>query len=100
MVLDGITSGLPKKMYRPVASGISVGLEKKGTPSLKPNECKVLPSATQFTAGVFGGGPTPQGLGDGKATSMKMVHKTDALVRRKDRMMEKKLEEHIVMHNM
>ena len=98
-VLDGIVSGVPKKQHRPVAEGITTGLAKKGKPSLMPNECKVQPSATQFAAGVFGGGATPQGLGDGKSTSMKFVHQTDALTRKKDRMEAMKLEEHIEYHN-
>jgi hypothetical protein len=100
MLMDGIVSGIPKKQHRPVAAGITLGLEKKGKPSMMPNQCKVSPSATQFAQGVFGGGASPQGLGDGKAVSMKLAHQTDALATKRGKMMERKLEQHIVMHNM
>ena len=95
MVMEGIYSGLPRKMHRPIADGIVGGLKKDLNPSIRANETKVNPSATQFSAGVFGGGPTPQGDGDGKSGGkMKMASAAAGSKKRAA-----KLEEHIMMHN-
>lgn len=95
--MDGIYSGLPRKMHRPVADGIVCGLRKDMKPSVRANDVKVKPSATQFSAGVYGAGATPQGEGDGsKGGKMMLSHNAEGALRKKR---DAKLEEHIIMHN-
>ena len=97
MVLEGIYTGIPRKMNRPVADGIVCGISKDMKPSVKANDVKVSPSATQFSVGVFGAGATPQGDGDGRTGGkMKMAHNSAAMGKRRGA----KLEEHIKAHNM
>ena len=99
MVLDGIYTGLPKKMHRPIADGITTGLKKDMKQSLAPQTCKVAPSATQVSVGVFGAGATPQGEGDGRGGSkMKLAHQAGSMpVRRAKKMAA--MEAHEAMHN-
>jgi hypothetical protein len=98
MVMEGIYTGIPRKMHRPVADGIVSGLHKDMKPELKPEMTKCKPSATQFSIGVFGAGATPQGDGDGRSGGkMKLAHNSEGMSKK---MKAKKLEEHIVMHNM
>ena len=94
--MDGIYTGIPRKMHRPTADGIVCGLHKDLKPNLKPDMHSVKPSATQFSAGVFGAGATPQGEGDGKKGGMKMAHKSESAKKRKTIAME----QHQELHNM
>jgi len=97
MVMEGIYTGIPRKMYRPVADGIVGGCTKDMNPSIKANNVKVAPSATQYSVGVFGAGATPQGDGDGRSGGkMKMAHNAEGMIKKRAA----KLQEHIVMHNM
>ena len=96
MVMDGIYTGIPKKVHRPVADGIVCGLPKDLKPSIKADTMKVHPSATTFSAGVFGAGATPQGEGDGG--KMKMAHKSGGMVARKKKVVA--AEQHQELHNM
>ena len=98
MVMDGIYTGIPRKMHRATADGIVSGLAKDLKPALKPEMCNVKPSATQFSAGVFGAGATPQGEGDGRrgGGGMKLAHKAEGAKKRKTVAME----QHQELHNM
>jgi hypothetical protein len=100
MVLEGIYTGIPRRQHKPIADGIVGGCKKDMNPKLVPELHKVAPSATQFSAGVYGAGATPQGDGDGKGShkGMKMAHHNPAAGVRGRKA--KKLEEHIQMHNM
>ena len=95
--MEGIYTGIPRKMHRPVADGIVGGLHKDMKPSVRANDVKVKPSATQYSAGVYGAGATPQGDGDGKSGGkMLLAHNSAGMLRKKR---EERLEEHIIMHN-
>lgn len=94
--MDGIYAGLPKKMHKPIADGIVSGMKKDMAPSIRPVVCKVEPSATQSSVGVFGAGRTPEGDGDGKG-KMKLAHKADGMLKKKKAMA---VEAHEAMHNM
>jgi hypothetical protein len=100
MVMDGIYTGIPRKMHRATADGIISGLAKDLRPNLKPDMCGVKPSATQFSAGVFGAGATPQGEGDGKkgVKGMALAHKNPGMSKaRKNKIIAS--EKHQEMHN-
>lgn len=99
MVLDGIYTGIPRRMNRPVADGIVCGLKKEMNPSIQPFTHKVMPSATQVSVGVFGAGASPQGQGDAKsgAKGMKMAHNAQGAMKKRKAMM---AEAHEALHNM
>ena len=97
MVLEGIYCGIPKKMSRPIADGITTGLKKDMKQSLNPDLVKVAPSATQVSVGVFGAGRTPQGDGDGKG-KMKLAHQTAGLASRRKQKLAA-MEAHEALHN-
>jgi hypothetical protein len=82
--MDGIVSGIPKKMHKPIADGIVTGVKKDMAPSIRPFTVGVKPAATQASVGVFGAGRTPEGDGDGKpGKGMKLAHKSDGMVKKK-----------------
>jgi hypothetical protein len=64
MVIEGIYTGIPKKEHKPVADGIVQGLPLKKHSAVGPHTMSVRGSSTQYAAGVFGAGATPQGVGD------------------------------------
>ena len=69
-LMEGIVSGIPRGMKKPMIDGIVSGLSySKHDPSVKATLHTVKPSATQFSQGVFGAGRTIEGKGDGKGSS-------------------------------
>jgi len=69
-LMEGIVSGIPRGMKKPMIDGIVSGLSySKHDPSVKASLHTVKPSATQFSEGVFGAGRTIEGKGDGKGSS-------------------------------
>ena len=95
--MDGIVSGLPKKMHKPIADGIVVGIKKDMAPSIRPQVMKVAPSATQSAVGVFGAGRTPEGDGNAKGGGMKLAHKADGMMKKRKAAA---VQAHEEMHNM
>lgn len=68
-LMEGITPGIPRGMKKPMIDGIVSGLSySKHDKSIKESLHAVKPSATQFSAGVFGAGRTIEGKGDGKGS--------------------------------
>jgi hypothetical protein len=74
--MAGIVPGIPKGMKKPMIDGIVSGLSNsKHDASVKATLHTVKPSATQFSAGVFGAGRTSEGKGDAKGSSMSAMEK-------------------------
>ncbi len=94
--MDGIVSGVPKKMTKPIADGIVTGVKKDMAPSIRPVTIPVKPSATQSSMGVFGAGRTPEGDGDAKHGGMKLAHKAEGAIKKKAKVM---AEAHEALHN-
>ena len=97
--MDGIYSGIPRKDHKPVADGIVQGLPLKKHCAIGPPTISVRGSATQYAAGVFGSGATPQGVGDaarGRSGGMMMAHHHPNAMK-KGRMIAR--EAHEAMHN-
>ena len=81
--MDGIATGLPRKINRPVVDGIVMGCRADLHPKVPPPVHTVKASATTYSTGVFGAMPTPMGDGDAghgpkAAGGMKMSHKNPA----------------------
>jgi hypothetical protein len=60
-LLEGIVSGLPKKVSPVIVDGICRGVPKGQGDSLQANISKVVGSATPQSKGAFGSGAFPEG---------------------------------------
>ena len=78
-LMEGIYPGCARGMMKPSIDGIVSGIPypKKVSSNVKSVLEITKPSATQFSAGVFGAGRTIQGKGDAKG-SMSMAHDSDS----------------------
>ena len=74
-LMDGILKGLEHKKHRPVVDGIVSGVPRKAHLKDTPDLASCRPSATQYSAGVFGAGAKPEGDGDAKRG--KMAHQAE-----------------------
>jgi hypothetical protein len=68
--MNGIVKGIPKGSHSTMIDGIVSGLPLKKKELSVPETPKVMASATKYSMGVFGAGPTPDGDGN-KAGSEK-----------------------------
>lgn len=83
-LMEGIVPGIPRGMKKPMIDGIVTGVSYgKQDGTVMEQLRTVKPSATQFSAGVFGAGRTIEGKGDGKAGGMK-ASRTEKMSMRKD----------------
>ena len=60
-VMDGIVSGLPRRVNPVIVDGIVRGCSRKMNPGLGENTSKVVASATPASKGMFGSGAFPEG---------------------------------------
>ena len=60
-LMEGIVSGLPKKVNPVIVDGICRGISKGQHDSLQASVSKVVGSATPQSKGAFGSGAFPEG---------------------------------------
>jgi hypothetical protein len=60
-LMDGIVSGLPRKILPPTIDGIVRGIQKHQAHSLSADTMKMKSSPTSMALGDFGAGQFPQG---------------------------------------
>jgi len=60
-LMDGIVSGLPRRVSPAVVDGIVRGLSANMSGGVKPDVCSVVASATRSSKGNFGSGAFPEG---------------------------------------
>jgi hypothetical protein len=83
-LMEGIVTGIPRGMKKPMIDGIVSGLSySKHDASVKESLHTVKPSATQFSPGVFGAGRTIEGKGDGKGSSSMKPSREEKMSMRK-----------------
>jgi hypothetical protein len=60
-LMDGIVSGLPRRVNPVIVDGIVRGCSRNANPGLGTNTSKVVGSATPASKGAFGSGAFPEG---------------------------------------